>query len=89
MAVKANQPSLHMELQDAFAQAPAPKLRPSRRTTTFEKGHGRYDQRTVQGLPARDYFTAFAQFPVLSHSAIFPSVVSAMFAIASLVKNAW
>lgn len=58
LAVKANQPSLHLELQDAFAQAPAPKLRSSRRTTTFEKGHGRYDQRTVQVLPAREYLSA-------------------------------
>ena len=58
LAVKATQPSLHLELQEGVAQAPAPKLRPSRRTTTFEKGHGRYGQRTVQGLPARDYLSA-------------------------------
>jgi predicted transposase YbfD/YdcC len=58
LAVKAKQPSLHLELQDAFAQAPAPKLRSSRRTTTFEKGHGRDDQRTVQVLPAREYLSA-------------------------------
>jgi hypothetical protein len=41
VAVKGNQPTLHTELQAAFAQAPAPKLRSSRRATTFEKGHGR------------------------------------------------
>jgi predicted transposase YbfD/YdcC len=58
LAVKANQPTVHAALQAAFAQAPAPQLRSSRRTTTFEKGHGRYEQRTVAGLPARDYLAA-------------------------------
>ena len=58
LAVKDNQPTVHAELQAAFAQAPAPQLRSSRRTTTFEKGHGRYEQRTVQVLPARDYLAA-------------------------------
>ena len=57
-AVKGNQPRLHTELQSAFAQAPAPKLRSSRCTTTFEKGHGRYEQRTVQVLPARESLSA-------------------------------
>jgi predicted transposase YbfD/YdcC len=57
LAVKANQPTLHAELQGAFAQAPAPKLRSSRYTTRFEKGHGRYEQRTVQALPAREYLS--------------------------------
>jgi predicted transposase YbfD/YdcC len=55
LAVKANQPTLQAELQAAFAQAPAPKLRSARYTTRFEKGHGRYEQRTVQALPAREY----------------------------------
>jgi len=57
VAVKGNQPTLHTALQDAFAHAPAPKLRSSRHTTTFEKGHGRYEQRTVQVLPAREYLS--------------------------------
>jgi predicted transposase YbfD/YdcC len=57
-AVKANQPTLHAESQEAFAQAPAPKLRSSRRAATFEKGHGRYEQRTVEVLPARAYLSA-------------------------------
>jgi predicted transposase YbfD/YdcC len=57
VAVKGNQPTLHTALQDAFAPAPAPKLRSSRHTTTFEKGHGRYEQRTVQVLPAREYLS--------------------------------
>jgi predicted transposase YbfD/YdcC len=57
LAVKGNQPTLHAELQDAFAQAPAPKLRSSRQTTTVEKGHGRSEQRTVEVLPAREYLS--------------------------------
>lgn len=57
LAVKANQPRLHAELQAAFAQAPAPKLRSARYTTGFEQGHGRYEQRTVQALPAREYLS--------------------------------
>jgi predicted transposase YbfD/YdcC len=58
LAVKANQPTLHAELQEAFAQAPAPKLRSPRVATTFEKGHGRYEQRTVEVLPAREHLSA-------------------------------
>jgi predicted transposase YbfD/YdcC len=58
LAVKDNQPTVHAELQAAFIEAPAPKLRSSRRTTTFDKGHGRYEQRTVQVLPAREYLSA-------------------------------
>jgi predicted transposase YbfD/YdcC len=58
LAVKANQPTLHAEIQEAFVQAPAPKLRSSRRATTFEKGHGRYERRTVEVLPAREYLSA-------------------------------
>lgn len=58
LAVKDNQPTLHAEVQAAFAQAPAPPLRSSRRATTFEKGHGRYEQRTVQVLPAQEYLSA-------------------------------
>ena len=58
LAVKDNQPTLHAELQAAFAQAPAPKLRSPRRYTTEEQGHGRDEQRTVQVLPAREYLSA-------------------------------
>jgi predicted transposase YbfD/YdcC len=60
-AVKGNQPTLHAQLQAAFVQAPAPKLRSSRQTTTCEKGHGRYEQRTVEVLPAREYLSAAQQ----------------------------
>jgi predicted transposase YbfD/YdcC len=69
LAVKDNQPTLHTELQAAFAQAPAPPLRSSRRTTTFEKGHGRYEQRTVQAVPAREYLSA-------AQSAVWAGVLS-------------
>jgi len=58
LAVKDNQPTLPAELQAAFVEAPAPKLRSSRGATTFAKGHGRYEQRTVQALPAREYLSA-------------------------------
>ena len=58
MAVKDNQPTLPAELQAAFVEAPAPKLRSSRGATTFAKGHGRYEQRTVQALPAREDLSA-------------------------------
>ena len=36
LAVKDNQPTLHAEIQAAFAQAPAPPLRSSRVATTFD-----------------------------------------------------
>jgi predicted transposase YbfD/YdcC len=58
LAVKGKQPTLHTELQTAFAQAPAPKVRSPRVATTWEKGHGRYEQRTVPVLPAREYLSA-------------------------------
>jgi predicted transposase YbfD/YdcC len=53
LAVKANQPTLHAEIQAAFATAPTPPARSSRLYPTEEHGHGREEQRTVQGLPAR------------------------------------
>jgi predicted transposase YbfD/YdcC len=58
LAAKENQPTLHAEIQAAFAQAPAPKLRSPRVATTFDKGHGRDEQRTVQALPAREHLSA-------------------------------
>ena len=33
-------------------------LRSARVATTFDKGHGRYEQRTVQALPARESLSA-------------------------------
>ena len=58
LAVKDNQPTLHAEIQAAFAQAPAPKLRSPRVATTFNKGHGRAEQRTVRVLPAAEALSA-------------------------------
>jgi predicted transposase YbfD/YdcC len=58
LAVKDNQPTLHAEIQAAFAQAPAPKLRSARVATTCDHGHGREEQRTVQALPAHEYLSA-------------------------------
>jgi predicted transposase YbfD/YdcC len=58
LAVKDNQPTLHAELQAAFAQAPAPKLRSPQVATTFDKGHGREEQRTGRVLPAHDALSA-------------------------------
>jgi predicted transposase YbfD/YdcC len=58
LAVKNNQPTLHAELQAAFVQAPAPKLRSARGATTYDQGHGRSEQRTVQALPARESLSA-------------------------------
>ena len=57
-AVKANQPTLHTEIQAAFATAAPPPARSSRLYTTDEHGHGREEQRTVQVLPARGYVSA-------------------------------
>lgn len=58
LAVKDNQPTLHAELQAAFATAPSPSARSSRLSTTEDQGHGREEQRTVQVLPARGYVSA-------------------------------
>ena len=58
LAVKATQPTLHAEMQAAFATAPTPSARSSRFSTTEDQGHGREEQRTVQVLPARGYLSA-------------------------------
>jgi predicted transposase YbfD/YdcC len=58
LAVKDNQPTLHAELQAAFATAATPPARSSRLYTTEDQGHGREEQRTVQVLPAREYLSA-------------------------------
>ena len=53
LAVKDNQPTLHAEIQAAFATAATPPARSPRLYTTEDHGHGREEQRTVQVLPAR------------------------------------
>jgi predicted transposase YbfD/YdcC len=58
LAVKDTQPTLHAEMQAAFAAAPTPPARSSRLSTTEDHGHGREEQRTVQVLPARGSLSA-------------------------------
>ena len=57
LAVKANQPTLHAEIQAAFATAATPPARSPRLYTTEDQGHGRDEQRTVQVLPARGHLS--------------------------------
>jgi predicted transposase YbfD/YdcC len=57
LAVKDNQPTLHAEIQAAFAPAVTPPARSSRLYTTEDQGHGREEQRTVQVLPARGHLS--------------------------------
>jgi len=58
LAVKDNQPTLHAEIQAAFATAAPPPARSARLYTTEDQGHGREEQRTVQVLPARGHLSA-------------------------------
>lgn len=58
LAVKDNQPTLHAEIQAAFATAATPPARSPRLYTTENQGHGREEQRTVQVLPARGALSA-------------------------------
>jgi predicted transposase YbfD/YdcC len=58
LAVKDHQPTLHAEIQAAFATAATPPVRSARRYTTEDHGHGREEQRTVQVLPARGVLSA-------------------------------
>jgi len=58
LAVKENQPTLHAEIQAAFATAAPPPARSPRLYTTEDHGHGREEQRTVQVLPARGHLSA-------------------------------
>jgi predicted transposase YbfD/YdcC len=58
LAVKDNQPTLHAEIQAAFATAAPPPARSPRLYTTEDQGHGREEQRTVQVLPARGALSA-------------------------------
>jgi predicted transposase YbfD/YdcC len=58
LAVKDNQPTLHAEIQAAFATVATPPARSSRLYTTEDQGHGREEQRAVQVLPARGSLSA-------------------------------
>jgi predicted transposase YbfD/YdcC len=52
LAVKDNQPTLHAEIQAAFAQAAPPPARSGRGYRTTDTGHGRQEHREVRVLPA-------------------------------------
>jgi predicted transposase YbfD/YdcC len=56
LAVKANQPTLHAEIQAAFATAET-TASPQRKYTTEDSAHGRHEQRTVQVLRAARYLS--------------------------------
>jgi predicted transposase YbfD/YdcC len=58
LAVKDNQPSLHAEVQAAFAAAETSPAPPAWRETTEDTGHGRHEQRSVRVLPAGRYLSA-------------------------------
>ena len=58
LAVKDNPPTLHAELQAAFAQAAPPPLRSARGYSMTETGHGRHEHRAVRVLPARGSLSA-------------------------------
>jgi predicted transposase YbfD/YdcC len=53
LAVKDNQPTLHAEVQTAFATALETEVPECRSYTTTQQGHGRQERRTVWVLPAR------------------------------------
>jgi predicted transposase YbfD/YdcC len=57
LAVKDNQPTLHAEIQQAFATTVLP-LPKEREVTTVEEDHGRQERRTVRVLPAAQHLSA-------------------------------
>jgi predicted transposase YbfD/YdcC len=57
LAVKDNQPTMHAELQAAFAAAGSNPTSSHRKYTTEDNDHGRHEYRTVQVLPASDYLS--------------------------------
>jgi predicted transposase YbfD/YdcC len=58
LAVKDNQPTLHAEIQAAFAKEAVHETMSVRVYTTEDQGHGRHEHRTVQVLPARRTLSA-------------------------------
>jgi predicted transposase YbfD/YdcC len=54
LAVKDNQPTLHAEIQTAFAQTAGQRFSKQREHTTEDSGHGRHERRTVRVLPAAE-----------------------------------
>jgi predicted transposase YbfD/YdcC len=55
LAVKDNQPTLHTQIQAAFAATANASASSWHKYTTSAKAHGRDEQRTVRVLPAADY----------------------------------
>ena len=53
LAVKDNQPTLHAEIQEAFATSDINFATPTREYHTEETGHGRHEERTVRVLSAK------------------------------------
>jgi predicted transposase YbfD/YdcC len=66
LAAKDNQPTLHAEIQAAFAGAPISPS-PYRTDTTENQDHGRHERRTVRVLPAAKHLSAslLAAWPAL------------------------
>jgi predicted transposase YbfD/YdcC len=60
LAVKDNQPTLHAEIQAAFATAEATVPTARQQYTTAEDGHGREERRTVRVLPAAKHISQLA-----------------------------
>jgi predicted transposase YbfD/YdcC len=57
LSAKDNQPTLHAEIQAAFAAAATRPTTSHRAYTTEDSDHGRHECRTVQVLPASDYLS--------------------------------
>lgn len=60
LAVKANQPTLHREIERFFADAPRASLET---TVDVDKGHGRIEQRTVTVAHEVDWLDGDRRFP--------------------------
>lgn len=57
LAVKDNQPTLHADIQAAFAAVAAAPSPPRPEWTTEERGHGRQERRTVRVLPVGQHLS--------------------------------
>jgi predicted transposase YbfD/YdcC len=60
LAVKANRPSLHAEIERFFADAPAAAVEVHR---DFDKGHGRIEERTARVSRQVDWLSGERRFP--------------------------
>jgi predicted transposase YbfD/YdcC len=57
-SLKENQPTLYAETEAAFAATAHQPPTPTKEYTTEDRGHGRYERRTVRVLPARRHLSA-------------------------------